>query len=184
MKLPPRCRFVVVLALSLITSAPSAFALGQSATPATSEEASKVSKRHAEIAAARKIPSRDFEQIVPYWTTEGGWHTELQLRNNLTSDSLKVTPVLRSANGTDTPLNDVTVLPGEVKTIDLHRALMEINSSLGSQADAFGSILLRYRPAELQRYDCADPRELQAEIWECGFIGQPEFHLQLEFIDR
>ena len=144
MKLPPRCRFVIALALSLIAGTPSSIALGQSETSTTSPEALKVSKRHAEIAAAKKIPSRDFEQIVPYWTTEGGWHTELQLRNNLTSDPLKVTPLLRSADGTETPLNEVTILPGEVKTIDLHRALMEINSNLGDQSDAFGSIALRY----------------------------------------
>jgi hypothetical protein len=26
---------------------------------------------------------KDFEQFAPYWTAEGGWHTDLQLRNNL-----------------------------------------------------------------------------------------------------
>lgn len=50
-------------------------ALGQQSTSSSSSEASEISKRHAAIASARKIPTRNYEQIVPYWTAEGGWHT-------------------------------------------------------------------------------------------------------------
>lgn len=52
--------------------------------------------------------------------------------------------MLKSADGIETSLNDVTVLPGEVKTVDLHHALVAINSSIEGQANAYGSIALRY----------------------------------------
>jgi hypothetical protein len=119
--------------LSLVAGWPNPFASAQSDKSNTTAAQSQASQRHAQIAAAKVIPPQSFEQIVPYWTAESGWHTELQLRNNLISDSLTVTPILASADGTETPLNDVTVLPGEVKTIDLHRALAEVNSTLAGQ---------------------------------------------------
>jgi hypothetical protein len=125
-------------------------ALGQQALSGTSTDAANVSKQHAETAAARNIPLQSFEQIVPYWTAEGGWHTELQLRNNLTSDSLTVTPVLRSADGAEIALNGVTILPGEVKSVDLHQELTAINSNLEGQANAYGSIALRYSARSLR----------------------------------
>jgi hypothetical protein len=99
---------------------------------------------HDRAAAARVIPLRDFEQFAPYWTAEGGWHTDLQLRNNLAADSLTVRPSLRTSDGTETALKPVTLLPGEVRSINLMDALAEINSNLAGQANAYGSIALRY----------------------------------------
>ena len=49
------------------------------------------------------------ESFAPYWTAEPGWETELQLRNNLASGALTVTPVLRLANGNEIPLDPVTI---------------------------------------------------------------------------
>ena len=115
-----------------------------------SPDHSDVLRRHTEFANSRKIPNRNFEQIVPYWTAEGGWHTELQLRNNLTSDPLTVSPILRSSDGNETILRDVTILPGEVKTIDLHTALTEINSALEGQSSAYGSVSLKYSTRSLR----------------------------------
>ena len=45
----------------------------------------------------------DQEQFISYWTTEAGWHSELELRNNIAAQDLTVTPVLRSADGTEAP---------------------------------------------------------------------------------
>jgi len=46
----------------------------------------------------RPIPpqpaSVDQEQILAYWTTETGWSSELQLRNNAINQDLTVTPDL------------------------------------------------------------------------------------------
>lgn len=61
----------------------------------------------------------DQEQFISYWTTETGWHSELQLRNNLATQDLTVTPALRVADGTETLLSPVTIKPQEVKTIDI-----------------------------------------------------------------
>src|SRR6267142_2676803 len=59
----------------------------------------------------RKPPeSTDNELIVAYWTTETGWKSELQLRNNLAGQDLVVTPVLRLAgDGAETALAPVTI---------------------------------------------------------------------------
>jgi len=64
---------------------------------------------------AGKAAAVDQEQFLPYWTTETGWRSELQLRNNLAAADLTVTPALRAPDGTETPLSPVTVKPQEVK---------------------------------------------------------------------
>ena len=62
------------------------------------------------FASRRPTPRRhclslvDNEQVIAYWTTETGWKSELQLRNNRLSGDLTVTPVLRQADGSATPL--------------------------------------------------------------------------------
>src|SRR6266478_8466626 len=55
--------------------------------------------------------TKDHEQFLAYWTTEAGWHSELQLRNNLPSQELVVSPVLRTADGTETAIPPVAVKP-------------------------------------------------------------------------
>jgi hypothetical protein len=100
--------------------------------------------QHDRLAASHVVPVGSFEQVAPYWTAEGGWHTELQLRNNLASGNLIVTPSLRIPDGTETALTPMTLLPGEVQSIDLNKALTAINSNLAGQANAYGSVVLRY----------------------------------------
>jgi hypothetical protein len=84
----------------------------------------------------------DYEQLVGYWTTETGWHSELQLRNNLASQDLTVVPALRSADGMETQLSAITIKPQEVKSVDIEAAIPETASQL---IGAYGSIILRYR---------------------------------------
>jgi hypothetical protein len=81
------------------------------------------------------------EQFISYWTTEAGWRTELQLRNNLESSDLTVVPAVRTAAGVETALPSVTIKPGEVVSLDLYDALMTAAPSL---AGAWGSLVLRY----------------------------------------
>ncbi len=59
-------------------------------------------------------PATDQQQFASYWTTEVGWRTELQLRNNQDRQILTVTPVLRTSDGTETLLSPVIILPQEV----------------------------------------------------------------------
>jgi len=89
-------------------------------------------------------PAADQQQFVSYWTTETGWRTELQLRNNQVNGILTVTPVLRAADGTETPLFPVVVQPQEVKTIDVATT---IGNSAPQLIGTYGSVALRYRTA-------------------------------------
>ncbi|MFI5059794.1 MAG: hypothetical protein ACHQLQ_16635, partial [Candidatus Acidiferrales bacterium] len=84
----------------------------------------------------------DREQIVAYWTTETGWKSELQLRNNQSAQDLTVTPVLRTAYGVETALAPVTIKPQEVKAIDLESA---IGTTAPQLVGTYGSLVLRYR---------------------------------------
>ncbi len=40
---------------------------------------------------APKQPDVANEQVITFWTEEPGWHTEVELRNNLTTRDLTVT---------------------------------------------------------------------------------------------
>ncbi len=98
-------------------------------------------------------PATDQQQFVSYWTTETGWRTELQLRNNQVGQILTVTPVLRSTDGTETPLFPVVIQPQEVKTVDVETA---IGSSAPQLIGAYGSLALRYRaPSQINLYAAA-----------------------------
>lgn len=95
-------------------------------------------------------PTRDFEQIAPYWTTEPGWHTDLQLRNALATSSLTVNAAVRTADGNEIALKPFMLLSNEAKTISIMDALMEVHSGLAGQAEAYGSIVLRYNSKSMR----------------------------------
>jgi hypothetical protein len=92
----------------------------------------------------RKAPlplATDQEQFVSYWTTEPGWSTELQLRNNLESHELTVVPAVRTAAGVETALPAVSIKPGDVVSLDLYNTLTTVAPQL---AGSWGSLVLRY----------------------------------------
>src|SRR5260370_17444924 len=84
----------------------------------------------------------DQDQFFPYWTTETGWHCELQLRNNLANADLTVTPALRTPDGAETALAAVTIKPNEVQSIDLDTAIAATGAP--QLIGAYGSVVLRY----------------------------------------
>src|SRR5216683_258306 len=84
----------------------------------------------------------DQEQFVAYWTSETGWTSELQLRNNAFGQDLTVTPVLRLADGAETSLAPVTIKPQEVKSVDIDAAIAA--ASAPQLVGAYGSVVLRY----------------------------------------
>src|SRR5579864_361394 len=84
----------------------------------------------------------DQEQFVAYWTSETGWTSELQLRNNTVGHDLIVTPVLRLADGTETTLAPATIKPQEVKSIDIDAAIAA--ASAPQFIGTYGSVALRY----------------------------------------
>jgi hypothetical protein len=104
----------------------------QSQTPAGGQGTELSSKAPALV---------DQQQFLPYWTTETGWHSELQLRNNLAFRELTVTPALRTPDGTETVLAPVTLMPREVKSIDLDAAIGSGSPQLNA---TFGAVALRY----------------------------------------
>jgi len=91
--------------------------------------------------ARQRLAIKQLEQFAVYWTDEPGWHSELQLRNNLEGQSLIVTPVLRSSDGTEATLPNVTIASNDVTMVDLHEAVLK---SAPQMIGAFGSIVLRY----------------------------------------
>ncbi len=93
-------------------------------------------------------PAADQELVIPYWTTETGWSSELQLRNNVVGQDLTVTPALRLPDGTETPLTPVTIKPQEVKSVDVAAAI----SAAGAPqlVATYGSAVLRYHSPSLK----------------------------------
>ncbi len=95
-----------------------------------------------------RLPSlADQEQFVSYWTTETGWKSELQLRNNVVGQNLTVTPALRLADGAETTLAAVTIKPQEVKSIDIDTAIA--SAAAPHLVGTYGSVVLRYRSRSL-----------------------------------
>jgi hypothetical protein len=92
-------------------------------------------------------PAVDQEQAIAYWTTETGWTSELQLRNNAVAQDLTVTPVLRLADGAETSLAPVTIKPQEVKSIDLGAAIFA--AAAPQLVGTYGSVVLQYRSPSL-----------------------------------
>jgi len=87
------------------------------------------------------VAAQDYEQFVPYWTTEGSWHSELQVRNNLRSADLTVTPAIRAADGSEYALDPITIKPQEVQSVDINATLQTIAPQL---TGSYGSLVLRY----------------------------------------
>jgi hypothetical protein len=70
------------------------------------------------VGPAKWEPSSQ-ELSAAYWTLEPGWNTDVEMRNNLISRELTITPVLRSALGQETSLAPVTVAAQHIVSLDL-----------------------------------------------------------------
>src|SRR5579859_2057164 len=84
------------------------------------------------------------ELMAPYWCAEPGWHTQFQLRNNLLTSNLTVTPVLRLATGQEFTLSQVTIPAGTVTTVDVLTELNKVAPQLVHQPGAYGSVSFQY----------------------------------------
>jgi len=78
-----------------------------------------------------------------YWTLEPGLNTDLEMRNNLRSRELTITPVLRAATGEELSLAPVTVAPQHVVSLNL-RSLAKVNPKVLSYLGSFGSAVFRF----------------------------------------
>src|SRR5215467_10159782 len=97
--------------------------------------------REKQLHSQPPVDAVDQEQFVAYWTLEGGWGSELQLRNNMAAADLTVTPALRSPDGAETALSAITVHPQEIKIIDLESAVL---ATAPRYLGTYGSVVLRY----------------------------------------
>jgi hypothetical protein len=98
----------------------------------------------ASLPPARVSAVKAFEQVATYWTSEPGWDTELQLRNNLYSAPLTVTPVLRLASGQEIPLTAVTIPANASASVSVNESLQEHAPNLLGQPDSYGSVAFRF----------------------------------------
>ncbi len=95
-------------------------------------------------ADAEKPIRKPQESFAPYWTSEPGWDTELQLKNNLASGPLTVTPVLRVASGEEIPLDPVTIPSNVSVSVWVNEGLLKHSPSLLSQPGSYGSVVFRF----------------------------------------
>lgn len=134
-----RATFPVITPASILLLC-SSFICAQS-TPPTHPPRPKL------VGPAKWTPSPQ-EVSATYWTLEPGWDTELELRNNLTSHELIVTPVLRTAGGLETLLATVTIPPQHIVSLDLRNAAEvspDVLNQLGADhSGAFGSAIFRF----------------------------------------
>jgi hypothetical protein len=93
------CKILCMISLALLVSS-----TALSAQTSPSQLVSKTTAAWAATPAPQEV-------FAPYWTSEPGWETELQLKNNLTTGPLTVTPVLRLSSGQEIPLDPVTIAP-------------------------------------------------------------------------
>lgn len=84
------------------------------------------------------------EVFISYWTLEPNWNTELEIRNNVVSRDLTVTPVLRTADGAEVQLKPVTVPPEHVAAVDVREALAVTAPELLDHDGSFGSVVFRF----------------------------------------
>jgi hypothetical protein len=94
------------------------------------------------VGPAKGEPSAQ-EVSAAYWTLEPGWNTDLEMRNNLRSQELTITPVLRAATGQELSLAPVTVAPEQVVSLNL-RNLTQTNPKVLSYLGSFGSAVFRF----------------------------------------
>ena len=92
----------------------------------------------------RDRPNIANESFAPYWTAEPGWHTELQLRNNLQDSELLVTPLLRLADGAMVKLASVNIPASHAVSVDVTDQLTLIAPDLVNKDGSFGSVTFSY----------------------------------------
>ncbi|HET7890439.1 MAG TPA: hypothetical protein VFL34_02900 [Candidatus Sulfotelmatobacter sp.] len=102
--------------------------------------------------AANPAP-RAQELFVPYWTSETGWETELRLKNNLASEPLTVTPLLRSASGQEVSLTRVIIPANGSVSVLVNQDLMERSPAVFGQPGSYGSVALRYTSVSAMNLD-------------------------------
>lgn len=112
------------------------------AAPSAASQTSQPRTIPAKRKGGPKSPAPQ-EQFGHFWTLEPGWESVLELRN-LRPETLAVKPVLRTAEGVEISLPEVTLGPDEVHTIDLATQVRSVAPQLLTKANAYGSLVLKF----------------------------------------
>lgn len=112
-------------------------------------------------AHAQRTTPKPQEIFAPYWTSEAGWGTELQLKNNLSSQPLTVIPVLHLASGREIPLSPVTIAANDSASIYTNMALLEHAPDLLGQPGSYGSAVFRFNSVASLALDVTSVAMLQ-----------------------
>ena len=121
-------------------------------------------------AHAVKPSAKPQEVFAPYWTSDPGWETDLQLKNNLSSGSLTVTPVLRLASGEEIALDPMTITSNASASVQVNEGLLKHSPTLVNQPGSYGSVVFRFTSFH--------PRNLTASA-EVSLHGSPIGRLQV-----
>ena len=95
-------------------------------------------------AYAEKPSPKPQEVFASYWTSEPGWDTELQLKNNLASGPLTVTPFLRVASGEEIALDPVTVPSNVSVSVWVNEQLLKHSPAVLNLPNSYGSVVFRF----------------------------------------
>ena len=95
------------------------------------------------LAASKKPPKSRQEVIAPYWSLESGWKTSFEIRNNLPTEAMRVTPVLRTHSGEELRLPVIEVGSEQIRSVDLHSLLTE-NQARRLRNSPYGSVAFQF----------------------------------------
>jgi hypothetical protein len=101
----------------------------------------------ATMAHAAQSETKSQEVFAPYWTSEPGWDTELQLKNNLSVGTLTVTPVLRLSSSQEIALDPVTIAANDTASVWVNLGLLKHYPDRLSQPGSYGSVVFRFAAA-------------------------------------
>lgn len=101
----------------------------------------------ASIANAAQPEIKSQEVFAPYWTSEPGWDTELQLKNNLAAGSLTVTPVLRLSSSQEIVLDPVSIDANDTTHVWVNLGLLKQSPDRLGQPGSYGSVVFRFAAA-------------------------------------
>lgn len=131
----------------------------------------------ATLAYAGSRPSpKSQESFAPYWTSEPGWATELQLKNNLASQPLTVRPVLRLASGEEISLDATTIPPNSSVSVWVNEGLLAHSPDHLSQPGSFGSVVFRYTSLSAMNLHATVVLMIQGEPVAAPIAARPDGH--------
>lgn len=112
-------------------------------------------------AYAAQPASKPQESLASYWTSEPGWETEFQLKNNLSSGSLTVTPILRLSSSEEIPLGPVTIGANDTASVSVNSSLLKGSPEHLSQPGSYGSVVFRFNAADARNLYAVSILQLQ-----------------------